>query len=90
MPSDHYYLQVQHADICLLEAATSTVTAIDFGSTEIVLIDASIHQCLLSSLVMIIILFVVIALTPPLSTPQAPDSSREKRGLLLIMLSCCD
>ena len=42
MPSPQYYLDVKDTDICTLDTKTSMATALEMGSTEIVLKDRSI------------------------------------------------
>ena len=41
MPSPQFYLEVQDTMICTFDASTSTATAKELGSTEIVLMDKS-------------------------------------------------
>ncbi|XP_070200007.1 nuclear pore membrane glycoprotein 210-like [Littorina saxatilis] len=42
MPSQQYYLDVKNTGICILDAQTSMATALEMGSTEIVLKDRNI------------------------------------------------
>ncbi|KAK7447124.1 hypothetical protein BaRGS_00040214 [Batillaria attramentaria] len=42
MPSSQYYLEVQDSSICTLDTKTSMATALEMGSTEIVLKDRNI------------------------------------------------
>ena len=42
MPSTQYYLDIKDTDICMLDTKTSMATALEMGSTEIVLKDRSI------------------------------------------------
>jgi hypothetical protein len=41
MPSPQFFLEVQNGMICTLDASTSTATATELGSTEIILMDKS-------------------------------------------------
>jgi len=43
MPSSQFYLEVQNALIGQLDAQTSFATALELGSTEIILMDKRIH-----------------------------------------------
>ncbi|XP_063400570.1 nuclear pore membrane glycoprotein 210-like [Mytilus trossulus] len=44
MPSPQFLLEVQDSMICTLDASTSTATALELGSTEIVLTDKNIKE----------------------------------------------
>ncbi|CAC5367420.1 NUP210 [Mytilus coruscus] len=44
MPSPQFLLEVQDTMICTLDASTSTATALELGSTEIVLTDKNIKE----------------------------------------------
>ena len=49
MPSDQFYLEIEDKSISELEASTSLATALELGSTEVVLMDKSILLLLTST-----------------------------------------